>query len=293
MADIGQKPKRLSLDSMLNDFTFVFIALHGGVGENGALQQMLDTRGVAYNGSGPEASKLCMDKWATAVRLKGSESEGITTPKKRKYLLFNKALNNHGQFWSKLNMDLCSSMIVAKPLADGCSAGVVQLSSSAELSTYIQALRSGETQIEGKDFAALAEDQSVALPTLSCSDWILFEEFIPTNKAEVVPSDSEGEAAKLVWSIDSELSEWTEVTVGVLGEKGSMKALPPSLTIADQVMLSLEEKFMGGTGTNITPPDPDLIEPSAVQQTQDLISDVRKQAGHLRICKNRCVYEMR
>jgi D-alanine-D-alanine ligase len=40
----------------------VFIALHGPFGEDGAIQAMLDTAGLAYTGSGVTASALGMDK---------------------------------------------------------------------------------------------------------------------------------------------------------------------------------------------------------------------------------------
>jgi D-alanine-D-alanine ligase len=39
-----------------------FIALHGGYGEDGTLQSLLDLRGVPYTGSGHLASALAMDK---------------------------------------------------------------------------------------------------------------------------------------------------------------------------------------------------------------------------------------
>lgn len=40
----------------------VFLALHGGSGENGTVQALLDLVKVPYNGSGVLASALCMDK---------------------------------------------------------------------------------------------------------------------------------------------------------------------------------------------------------------------------------------
>lgn len=43
----------------------VFIALHGGHGENGALQGMLEIMGIPYTGSGVLASSLAMDKVAS------------------------------------------------------------------------------------------------------------------------------------------------------------------------------------------------------------------------------------
>jgi len=43
----------------------VFIALHGGHGENGAVQGMLEIMGIPYTGSGVLASALAMDKVAS------------------------------------------------------------------------------------------------------------------------------------------------------------------------------------------------------------------------------------
>ncbi|MCK6446226.1 MAG: D-alanine--D-alanine ligase [Planctomycetes bacterium] len=42
----------------------VFLGLHGGEGEDGTLQAWLELSRVAYTGSGPQASALCMDKLA-------------------------------------------------------------------------------------------------------------------------------------------------------------------------------------------------------------------------------------
>ena len=44
---------------------FAFLALHGGMGENGAIQGMLEVLGIPYTGSGVLASALAMDKEAS------------------------------------------------------------------------------------------------------------------------------------------------------------------------------------------------------------------------------------
>lgn len=44
---------------------FVFLALHGGMGENGAFQGLLEVLGIPYTGSGVLASALAMDKEAS------------------------------------------------------------------------------------------------------------------------------------------------------------------------------------------------------------------------------------
>ncbi len=45
-----------------SDVDVFFLALHGGTGEDGTLQAMLDLAGVAYTGSGHLASAVAMDK---------------------------------------------------------------------------------------------------------------------------------------------------------------------------------------------------------------------------------------
>jgi D-alanine-D-alanine ligase len=43
----------------------VFIALHGPFGEDGLVQALCESLGIAYTGSGVSASRLGMDKWAS------------------------------------------------------------------------------------------------------------------------------------------------------------------------------------------------------------------------------------
>jgi D-alanine-D-alanine ligase len=56
----------------------VFVALHGGSGENGTVQGMLELLGLPYTGSGVLASALAMNK---IMAKKIFEREGIPTPK--------------------------------------------------------------------------------------------------------------------------------------------------------------------------------------------------------------------
>ena len=44
----------------------IFIALHGGAGEDGRIQALLELVGLPYTGSGPLASALAMDKVRSA-----------------------------------------------------------------------------------------------------------------------------------------------------------------------------------------------------------------------------------
>jgi len=54
----------------------VFLALHGGQGEDGTVQAVLDMAGVTYTGSGHLASALAMDKHLTKVVLRAA---GVAT----------------------------------------------------------------------------------------------------------------------------------------------------------------------------------------------------------------------
>ncbi|MHC4185947.1 MAG: D-alanine--D-alanine ligase family protein, partial [Planctomycetota bacterium] len=64
------------------DVDVFFIALHGKFGEDGQLQQILEDRSLVYTGSGPEASRLAFDKWASKDCFARA---GITTPRAVKF----------------------------------------------------------------------------------------------------------------------------------------------------------------------------------------------------------------
>ncbi len=61
----------------------IFIALHGGQGEDGTLQAILDTAGVPYTGSGHLASALAMDKDLSKVVFRAADvgtADWLMTP---------------------------------------------------------------------------------------------------------------------------------------------------------------------------------------------------------------------
>ena len=73
LCDIGPS----DLSALDRPADFVFIALHGEFGEDGALQKELDARGLRYSGSGAAASQLAMDKVESKRRF---AQTGIPTP---------------------------------------------------------------------------------------------------------------------------------------------------------------------------------------------------------------------
>lgn len=79
--DLVRSDKQRTLEA-IHSFDFsevdvIFLALHGGQGEDGTIQALLDLTGKPYTGSGVLASALSMDK---AMSKKIFEREGITTP---------------------------------------------------------------------------------------------------------------------------------------------------------------------------------------------------------------------
>src|SRR6266404_6606755 len=71
--------------SIPSDVDAVFVALHGTFGEDGTLQRMLEDTGIAYTGSGPEASARAFDKIAAKAEFRAM---GIPTPE---YEVFDRA----------------------------------------------------------------------------------------------------------------------------------------------------------------------------------------------------------
>lgn len=55
-------PRLLASSSVLQEVDCAFIALHGGTGEDGTLQALLDLAGIPYTGSGHRGSANAMDK---------------------------------------------------------------------------------------------------------------------------------------------------------------------------------------------------------------------------------------
>lgn len=67
----------LARDPSLTDVDVFFLALHGGSGEDGTIQGLLDAAGVAYTGSDRLGCSLAMDKEVTKRLLRDA---GIPTP---------------------------------------------------------------------------------------------------------------------------------------------------------------------------------------------------------------------
>lgn len=258
------------LIKLLNEVDFVFLGLHGGIGEDGTVQKMLERKKLPFNGPGSVASKICMDKFETGKLLMGMEKGGIfVAPKKLVAVAELQKLfktEKLAPWWKSLLAEFKSDSIIVKPHADGCSAGVVRLKSVRDVLAYLKAVTTGVPLIPQDTFEL--QSNAVEMPSIKMNE-LLFEKWIETDKIVA-------EKNSLLWKATT---NFIEVTVGVIGHTGSLHVLSPSLTVARSGVLSLEEKFQGGTGVNITPPPAPYVKPSAVVAAKKRIAQVCEKLG--------------
>lgn len=253
----------------------VFIAVHGGIGEDGTLQSFLEASGIPYTGPGPIASNTCMDKMSTSLALENMKNLGIfTLPKdvRRKDFLINSSIHN---IWHDLTTKLQSETLCVKPARDGCSTGVARLSCEEDLKVYVSALENFLPRLPANSFSKVHGVIEMPNPP---PEFVMFEPFVETDDI-IISSKSVGggRTRHLTWKGQR---EWVEVTVGVMGLKGDMHSLSPSITVKETgAILSLEEKFQGGTGVNLTPPPTKIISNDALQKCKQRIEIIANTLG--------------
>ena len=103
----------LILSLKKNENPIIVNMLHGGFGENGHLQSLLEMEKIPFTGSGAKASMIAMDKFISGLLV---NSIGIPTPEKK---LFSKL--------SEISLKIVSDFggkIVIKPIDAGSSVGI-------------------------------------------------------------------------------------------------------------------------------------------------------------------------
>ena len=258
-------PERLTMDEFISRSPFVFNALHGGAGEDGTMQALFEKHGALFNGPGEAASRLCIDKWATSERIRDLRLDGIGAVPG--IVAETKALmaEDGKRFWSGARKTLSAKTVIVKPRGDGCSTGVVHLLSAADLALYVQALRARVPHIPKGTFKH--QTDPIEMPSETPA-FLIFERFVETDVLRV-------KANRLK---HAKKSGWLEITVGVV-EKRALHALNPSIAIAEGEVLSVEEKFQGGTGVNLTPPPPSVIKPAVVRKIRGRMEELAKRIG--------------
>jgi len=107
--------------------------LHGKLGEDGAMQGLLELSGIPYVGCDIQSSALCMDKSLTYLVV---SSAGIATPK----------------FWTvagneDLDPDQLTYPVFVKPARSGSSFGVSKVSSKEELASAVETARQYDSKV--------------------------------------------------------------------------------------------------------------------------------------------------
>jgi len=119
---------KLRWDDLSEIADFVFIALHGGQGENGAVQGTLQMLGLPYNGSGVLASALCANKSKTNELLK---TKGFDVP--QSLLLSHQEWECNKDTWLEEIEKKLSFPFILKPHNDGCSVLVEKIKDKRDL----------------------------------------------------------------------------------------------------------------------------------------------------------------
>jgi len=261
--------RKMSLKKFIAGADFVFIGLHGGLGEDGTLQTMLTEAGVKFNGPGVAASKICMDKAETGKRLAGFEGQGIFVAPKQTALASSfkdfKA-KDFVQYFAAMQKNLGAKTLIVKPQDEGCSSGIVRLFEAKDLEHYVHFVLKGAHQIPVGTFGK--QKDPIEMP-LEGIHRLLFEQFVETDTVRV-------KGNRIKWR---RKNGWVEVTVGVLQEGKKMHALNPSITIAEGEVLSVEEKFQGGTGVNMTPPPEKYVKAAVLTRVKKSIEKVAEVLG--------------
>jgi len=252
-------PSLTSLELLSKEYDFIFLGLHGGSGEDGTIQSELDTLEVSYNGPGSECSALCMDKYKTGDFISRLNIEGVTTAKKI-------VASMSDDIPSRISDENINWPIVLKPTADGCSAGVIKVDNIQSLEKALSFLSSNLSYIPS---GSIQSGQArIELPSVKVQD-ILIEEFIESDRVQL-------DGLNLNWI---HVNDYIEVTVGVLGKSNEIVSFNPSQTVASDMILTLEEKFMGGHGINITPPPSNYIDEKVMDIVKYRISLLANSIG--------------
>ena len=125
--------------SSLPECDACFLALHGGWGENGCVQAMLDARKIPYTGPGSKSSRIAIDKIRSKMVL---EMNGLPTAK-----------------WTLASPDTPESPmplpVVVKPPSDGSSVGISKVSTPGEWKGALEAAlaaQPGRDEVLFEDF---------------------------------------------------------------------------------------------------------------------------------------------
>jgi len=262
-ADTYAEPQQMTLDQFCalsqKENAFVFLGLHGGIGEDGRMQALLNKHNLPYNGPGEHSSRICADKNKTGEVISALADPLLIAAPKICFKLDESRddIAWLDSLWQRATTTLQSNDLLIKPQNDGCSTGVVRLFCAEDLGKFLAALRAGERLL----LPGTLNNQTDTIELSANPDQLMIEPFIVTDDVRI---------ADKVLSHNIR-TNWIELTVGVLERSGEYHALTPSITVAESHVLSLEEKFQGGTGINLTPPPSSIMTTDQIRLVREKI----------------------
>ncbi len=165
MRGMERSPERI-----LRQVDVVWNALHGAYGEDGGIQEILDSHGVLYTGSDKSASNLAIHKWLTKEK---AREAGIKTP-------ISVLVRDEDSPQEKLReiFNTIPYPMIVKPATSGWSYGLHVVNSPTELIVALENVLSMfpsalvEEQISGKAVSCIAldnfrEQKTYAFPPVS------------------------------------------------------------------------------------------------------------------------------
>ena len=166
-----------NLDQLPDGVDAVYIALHGGWGEDGGVQAALNARKIPYTGPGVKASQIAMDKLKTKLVL---EMKNVPTAK-----------------WDLAHPDTPKSPlplpVVVKPPSDGSSVGISKVSNDDQWAGALAAAYACqpaekpvlvEEFIPGREFTVAVVDGQAwpVIEIVAKGGWYGYEEKYTSNE---------------------------------------------------------------------------------------------------------------
>ncbi|MCP4706742.1 MAG: D-alanine--D-alanine ligase [candidate division Zixibacteria bacterium] len=189
-----------------NNSDLVFIALHGGAGEDGTIQALLDMAKIKYTGSNMISSAMAMNK---SVAKKLIENEKIPTPK---YLLFNQDRESIKDQISNIN-DTFDFPLIVKPNNSGSTVGLTMVKGGEMLNDAIEAAYGVSPEVLVEQFIDGREITSAVLDDTSYP----LVEIIPSG--EIYDYDCKYTKGKSQYICPAELSEKTTELIKDYGRR--------------------------------------------------------------------------
>jgi D-alanine-D-alanine ligase len=155
----------MALDTLPVEDPLFLLALHGGEGEDGTVQRLLEARGIPFTGSGSEASAAAFDK----ARAKGIVRGEVRVPESRVAIGADAVRREAGELLARYEK------VVLKPLAGGSSRGLFIAGRDTDLEPIVEQIAAAaipyivEQFVAGRELTVGVIDrvgELVALPVI-------------------------------------------------------------------------------------------------------------------------------